>query len=345
MNTRAAKNAAARSGSSGRAVAPKAPRGEVDSLPGPRAVDEALAPVRAFMADPAFARVRGFLDRLGCNPPQVLLLEGGNADSRLAAALYWAALLNCEGEPGGAPGFPCLACSACVRMAARLHRDFFFLDGAAGSIKIDEVRALRGVLGEQPGEARYRVCVFREAQSLMEAAANALLKSFEEPRPATSFVLLAPQRERLLPTLVSRGFTLTLPWPDAKEPPASLFFGASGSGDDELAPWEAALVFFLRTGRGFFEKSGVRGAVDASLVQALAGLCRRALLKRLQSGSKIPDGEGLESLLASMPEARLHMLGEALAECQESLIHGVNPVLVLEWLVTRMFFLVPRNQR
>lgn len=362
MSTPNTKNTAARPGSSGRAAAARNAAPDADALPGPEAVYEALAPIRDFMRDPAFARVRGFLDRLSRTPPQVLLLEGGSAESRLAAAHYWAALLNCDGEvpaPSGAtamslPGLPdlprppasgapladgtpppverpCLACPACIRMATHLHRDFFFLDGVAGSIKIDDVRAMRGVLGEPPREASYRVCVFREAQSLMEAAANALLKSFEEPRPGTSFVLLAPQRERLLPTLVSRGFTLTLPWPCAEDGP-----------EDDLAPWEAALVSFLRTGRGFFEKSGAKGTVDAPLTHAVTGLCRRALLKRLQSG---PDAgaEGLEGLLAPVAEPRLRILDEALAECQESLIYGVNPVLVLEWLATRMYFLVPRK--
>ena len=37
------------------------------------------------------------------------------------------------------------------------------------------------------------------------------------------------------------------------------------------------------------------------------------------------------------------MLDEALAECQDSLMYNVNPVLVLEWLATRMYLLLPRT--
>lgn len=387
MNSPNKKTGAARTGSSSRVAGSSRTASEADALPDVQDVTLALAPVRGFADGPAFARVRGFLHRLAQKPPQVLLFEGGDVNSRLAAAHYWAALLNCTGtananalppsassiglpglplaSPAKAPatdhgdgqapppgGRPCLACPDCVRMLTNMHRDFFFFDGVAASIKIDDVRALRGVLGEPPREAAYRVCVFREAQALVEAAANALLKSFEDPRPGTSFVLLAPQRERLLPTLVSRSVALTLPWPTPKAFDACASIpGREVGGDDgfeadrsqSLAIWEAALVSFLRTGRGFFEKSGSRGAVDASLVQEITSLCRCALLERLRSNGADADAQGLAALLSPVPEPRLRMLDEALAECQESLVYGVNPVLVLEWLVSRMYFIIPRK--
>jgi DNA polymerase-3 subunit delta' len=168
--------------------------------------------------------------------------------------------------------------------------------------------------------------VFREAQALVEAAANALLKSFEEPRPGTSFVMLAPQRERLLPTLVSRSLVLTLPWPRPAD-------------DAALSDWERALCAFLRSGRDFLDRTGARGAVDAPLAHALTNLCRRALAARLKG----EGGSGLSGVLRDVPEARLRILDEALAESQESLNYGVNPTLVLEWLATRLYFLVPKG--
>lgn len=438
------------------AAVPAESAGEAASagdLPGKEEIFAIQATMRAFMRNSGQARARAFLETLSLSPPQVLLLEGGTADERLAAAHYWALLLNCPNsraasaperprlrpglapdsdpenraysgenaqtratkhdspamqgdaspastgggllalladapsqtekapkaaafalglpgleppDPGGtaavghspepavpdgadqdgvsldpapaqavspAGGAPCLECPECVRMLTHLHRDCFFFDGLAGSIKIDEVRAMRAVLGEPAREARCRIVILREAQALVEAAANALLKSLEEPRPGTSFVLLAPQRERLLPTLVSRSFVLTLPWPRQADPDQR----------DRLAPWEAALCSFLQNGRDFFERSSAKGAVDAALVHDLTNLCRRVLAGRLsvpQNGA-LPD-EGLDSLLARMPAQRLRMLDEALAECQDSLIYNVNPTLVLEWLATRMYLLLPR---
>lgn len=336
-----------------------------DILPDAEAVAAMLVPVREFMQSEPHARVRGFLERLAASPPQVVLLEGGTADERLAAAHYWAVLLNCglRGDPKehptaevSLPGLappaqpelpmpqdaPCLECAECIRMVTHLHRDCFFLDGLSASIKIDEVRAVRAVLGEPPREARRRMVIFREAQALVEAAANALLKSFEEPRPGTSFVLLAPQRERLLPTLVSRSVCLTLPWPDAVHSSGQASRDASPV-DENLVSWEAALCTFLQTGRGLFERTGTKGAVDIHTAHAVTGLVRRSLtggIKARQGGS--PAAEGLEKLLLRLPETRLRMLDEALAECQDSLMHSVNPTLVLEWLATRMYLLFPR---
>lgn len=315
----------------------------VEELPGKAEIAAAAAEVRRFMLDVRHARVRDFLERFADAPPQVLLLEGGTSPERLAAANYWILLLNCtERKPisrasgAGFPDFsgqPCLDCPTCIRMLTHLHRDCFYFDGEAGSIKIDEVRALRSVLGEPPREARFRTVIFREAQALVEAAANALLKSFEEPRPGTSFIMLTPQRERLLPTLVSRSVVLTLAWPSCQ----------SESERERLLPWEAALCSFLRTGRGFFEQSSVKGTVDAGLVHAVCNLCRRALVRTMGGKDSGGEEDGLASLMAGMPAPRLRMLDEALAECQDSLILGVNPSLVLEWLATRMYFLMPRG--
>lgn len=324
------------------------PGNETDSpaaeeLPGKLEIAAAVAEVRGFLLDGRHARVRGFLERLADSPPQVLLLEGGTSAERLAAAHYWILLLNCQERKTssrthdtGFPDFsgqPCLDCSTCIRMLTHLHRDCFYFDGEAASIKIDEVRALRSVLGEPPREARFRTVLFREAQSLVEAAANALLKSFEEPRPGTSFIMLAPQRERLLPTLVSRSVVLTLAWPFCQSEPER----------ERLLPWEAALCSFLRTGRDFFEQSSAKGVVDAALVHSVCNLCRRALVRNMGGTDSEGEEDGLRRLMAGMPPARLRMLDEALAECQDSLLLGVNPPLVLEWLVTRMYFLMPRG--
>ena len=301
-----------------------------EALPDKAEIARLQEQVRSFLADSRHDRARLFLERLSASPPQVLLLEGGTADERLAAAHYWTLLLNCPGKSKDLPS-PCLDCPECIRMLTHLHRDCFYFDGLAASIKIDEVRALRSVLGEPPREAAFRVVIFREAQSLVEAAANALLKSFEEPRPGTSFIMLAPQRERLLPTLVSRSFTLPLPWPRSDAPKEA------GS----LASWEETLCHFLQTGQGFFEKSGTRGAVDSPLAHSLINMCRRALVAAL-AGEDREGHKNLHALFSRIPEPRLRMLDEALAECQDSLILGVNPALVVEWLGTRLFFLYPR---
>ena len=217
-------------------------------------------------------------------------------------------------------------------MIAGLHRDFLLLDGRIGSIKIQEVRDILPVLGEPPREAHRRVVVLAEAQALGEAAANALLKSLEEPRPGTAFVLLAPQRERLLPTLVSRGFALTLPWPEAEV------------HDERVQRLAAALAEMARSGRGWIAETAPKGAVDAPLAHGLVNACRRALASALSQLAVGGDSSlsGLAGAMSKLPPARMRMLDEELAEAQDSLNIGVNPALVLDRLAGRLFLLTPR---
>ncbi|MDR3176229.1 MAG: DNA polymerase III subunit delta' [Desulfovibrio sp.] len=330
-----------------------------DILPDRQATEELFLPVRAFMQSARMASCRTFLERLAQNPPQSLLLEGGDATQRLAAAHYWALFLNCdpagvparpkppaapsffplpgfapprkteEDPPRAAAGRPCLQCAACLRFIAHMHRDCFFFDGSAQSIKIDELRPLKSVCWEQPREARFRAIIIREAQAMTMEASNTLLKLLEEPVAATSFALLAPQRERLLPTLVSRSFVLTLPW--TRE---------AGETADFCA-WEPVLCAFLETGQGFFGQSAAKGAVDASLVQNIIDGCARALIAAILSGS---GGEarpgGLGKIFSALPAAKLRVLDELLAEGRENINRGVNPVLTLEWLMLHAYFLL-----
>ena len=72
------------------------------------------------------------------------------------------------------------------------------------------MRRLRSFLGHSGGETAWRVVVVDQADDLNINAANALLKSLEEPPPRTIFLLLSSQPGRLLPTIRSRCRTLDL---------------------------------------------------------------------------------------------------------------------------------------
>lgn len=80
----------------------------------------------------------------------------------------------------------------------------------ATSIPIDEVRRLRGFLGHTAAEDTWRVVIVDTADDLNPNAANALLKSLEEPPKRTVFILLASEPGRLLPTIRSRCRLLSL---------------------------------------------------------------------------------------------------------------------------------------
>jgi len=309
-------------------------------------------------------RVRGFLDRLGAKPPQVLLLEGGSATEREAMALHWAMRLNCSKllagqavapgllEPSSSPrdplagslaGHPCRACPDCVQVMERVHRDLVFLDSRVESIKVDTVRELRPLFSEPPRGAGRRVVVLMEAQALEPSAANCLLKALEEPQPGTVFVLTAPQRERLLPTLVSRSFVLTLAWPRSGlgeltdlggQCGQATFPGMPENGQSEPqsadaedpAEWARAMAGFWRTGRGWFARTSDKGRLDAALADRVLVECQRGLAATLAGRNALaPD-------LAHCGPETLRKLDTALDMALECLEYKVNPALTLDWL-------------
>jgi DNA polymerase-3 subunit delta' len=263
-------------------------------------------------------RVLSSLEILASRPPQTLLLEGGTPGEREGLALYWAALLNCPEDPG-----PCGTCAACRQIQAASYRDLFFFSGREGQIKIEQVREVRQVLGQRPDSGQARVVVFSEAQELTQAAANALLKSLEEPLPGNHFLLLAPQRSWLLPTLVSRSFVLTLRWSTSN--PAL---------EATAKSWRPRLLQFWRDGRGLFEHTGKKSAVDRETVQDVLGDCRAALRQLLAGQREHP----MAAMWAeSMPLAGAASIDRILSKGLEALGYQTTPSLVLDWVALQIW--------
>jgi DNA polymerase-3 subunit delta' len=86
------------------------------------------------------------------------------------------------------------------------------LEGGAGarSFHIDAVRGLRQDAGVLPNEANRKVYVLHNAQAMTVEAQNALLKLLEEPPDYVCLILTAPAGKKLLPTVISRAFALSL---------------------------------------------------------------------------------------------------------------------------------------
>ena len=72
------------------------------------------------------------LNAIAHDPPQSIVIEGGDADSRLALSLYWAMRLNCESGHAKRHG-PCGHCPACKQIAAFAFNDLLFYDGREGA--------------------------------------------------------------------------------------------------------------------------------------------------------------------------------------------------------------------
>jgi DNA polymerase III subunit delta' len=144
----------------------------------------------------------------GTLPPSLLLAGPSGIGKRLVAVAVSQAL-NCL-EPGTRNQEPgtvdaCGRCAACTRIARGVHSDVLLAEpGDNGSIKIDQVRDIIDRAGYRPFEGRRRAVIIDEADALVPAAQNALLKTLEEPPPSSVFMLVTSRPDVLLPTVRSR---------------------------------------------------------------------------------------------------------------------------------------------
>jgi DNA polymerase-3 subunit delta' len=141
--------------------------------------------------------------------PPTLLFAGPHGIGKWAVARAMAQAINCL-EPVRSPNEhlaidACGQCRACDRIARHVHVDVLALEpDDKAAIKIDVVREMLERTAFRPFEGKRRVVLIREADALTEESQNSLLKSLEEPAPATMFVLTTAVPGALLPTVRSR---------------------------------------------------------------------------------------------------------------------------------------------
>ena len=150
------------------------------------------------------------------------LIVGPPHVGKTTLALDLARAVNCVSTDSAAP---CQNCPQCRRISAGHHADVRLIgirrqeEGAPRrrEISIAEVRSVTNQSHLKPYEGAYRVFIFEDAETMSEAAANALLKTLEEPPPQTLLILLTSQEDRLLPTIRSRCSRIELK-PMAEQP-------------------------------------------------------------------------------------------------------------------------------
>jgi DNA polymerase III subunit delta' len=155
--------------------------------------------------------------------PHALLFTGIEGVGKRTVAMALAMACNCKAmEPerfsermkiqsdGNIPPdqaatiIPCNRCSACRKIESGNHPDIILVNPSGPFIRIAQIRELCGTLAMKPYEARLRVVIISDAQTMNPSAGNALLKVLEEPPDRTILILTALQTSDLLPTIVSR---------------------------------------------------------------------------------------------------------------------------------------------
>lgn len=138
---------------------------------------------------------------------QTSLITAASIDEAMATAMDIAAAAVCTGpEPR-----PCRQCSHCRKVAGGIHPDVITigrLEDDKGRLKreisVDQIRSLSADAYIMPNEARRKVYIIREAETMNISAQNAALKLLEEPPLGAVFLLCTTNASQLLPTVRSR---------------------------------------------------------------------------------------------------------------------------------------------
>ena len=159
------------------------------------------------------------------------IFSGPAGVGKTRLALDFALALNCENQPAEhqlAEQHPtgqgqqakglwyCGECRACRLIAAGKHSDVTTISlawqalqtenqgSANANLKIDTIRAIQAEISRPPKEVAWRVYIVQDVNTMQAAAANAFLKTLEEPPTRAILILLSDSDRTLLPTIVSR---------------------------------------------------------------------------------------------------------------------------------------------
>ncbi len=165
-----------------------------------------------------------------------VIFTGQTAERRRQLTVEMAKVLFCESQKSG---MPCEKCTICYRLKNGMHPDLVIFDSKPTDfIRIEQVRQFCGELDIGQTEAPFKIGVLDNADRMNVAAANAFLKTLEEPRENRLLWLLASQPNSMLATIRSRCLEMSLG--------TSVVSALPSSDDTEIA---AAFGEWARHGR------------------------------------------------------------------------------------------------
>jgi len=129
------------------------------------------------------------------------LFSGPRGSGKTTIARLFAKAINCEKPINGFE--PCNKCSSCIEIAESKSIDLIEID-AASHTGVDDIRELIEGIKFAPVKSKYKVFIIDECHQLSKSAANALLKTLEEPPSHAIFLLATTEAHKMIPTIISR---------------------------------------------------------------------------------------------------------------------------------------------
>jgi DNA polymerase III subunit delta' len=175
------------------------------------------------------------------------LFHGEDAVGKRLTAIRLAQALNCERPPETNALDSCGTCRSCRQIESRTHPDFFVIEPdpeqASRQIKIEQVREIEHQIMYRPLIGERKICLIDDADRMTIGAANALLKTLEEP-PAHSLFLVISSRPAALPaTIRSRCQALRFTTPARTQVEAALILKR------DIPPADARFLAIVSEGR------------------------------------------------------------------------------------------------
>ncbi|HEU5431095.1 MAG TPA: DNA polymerase III subunit gamma/tau [Thermomicrobiales bacterium] len=229
------------------------------------------------------------------------LFCGPRGSGKTTTARVLAKAVNClDPDPERRP---CNACANCLAIARGATTDVVEID-AASNRGIDDIRDLRERVKYAPSQLKVKFYIVDEAHQITGAAANAFLKTLEEPPAHTRFILATTDPEELLPTIVSRCQRF-----DFRRIGADAMIGrlrtvadreSIAIADDALAVIARHATGSLRDALGLLDQLALHDAdrpagdggaapIDAAAVRAMLGLSRNDRVEALVAALAAAD--------------------------------------------------------
>lgn len=155
------------------------------------------------------------------NLPHAMIISGVSGAGKQEISHWLSKALLCEQEVSDNGNtftqIPCQQCKSCNLHQQSTHPDFLIVEQIKTNIGVDQIRAVSRFFEKTSQLTMNQVVIVEQAETMTESAANALLKTLEEPTNNSFIILLVTDEQRLLPTIISRCRHISLKPPIGKQ--------------------------------------------------------------------------------------------------------------------------------